>query len=93
MDGFSEVGQNLEKVVKVYNKAVGTSRNLNATRKKFAQLGTGDPKSVDPGEELPCSVRIIETDAEDLRGAFDRVATAARPEKQATERDDSENAS
>lgn len=93
MDHFSDIGGNLEKAVKMYNKAVGTSRNLNATRRKFAELGAGDSSLVEPSEELSCSVRIIETDAEDLRGAFNRVSTAVQGNLSPDDQDESDKAS
>jgi hypothetical protein len=67
MDRFAHVGKGLENVVKGYNEAVGTSRQLNATRRKFAELGTGDPDSIDTCAEISAGVRIVETDHADVR--------------------------
>ena len=67
MDRFASVGKGLENVVKGYNEAVGTSRQLNATRRKFAELGAGDPDLVEACEEISSGVRIIETDHADVR--------------------------
>jgi DNA recombination protein RmuC len=66
MERFGAVGRGLESAVRSYNDAVGTSRQLNATRRKFAELGTGASEQVEDTEEVTSSVRIIETSVPDV---------------------------
>lgn len=66
MERFSAVGRGLDSVVRNYNNAVGTSRQLNATRRKFGALGTGAPEEVSDVEEVLSSVRIVETEVADI---------------------------
>jgi DNA recombination protein RmuC len=66
MERFGAVGRGLENAVRSYNDAVGTSRQLNATRRKFAELGTGASEQVEDTEEVTSSVRIVETSLPDV---------------------------
>jgi len=66
-DRFHAVGRSLEGAVRSYNDAAATGRTLGATRRKFAELGTGDPASIESPEEIATEVRVTEQSAAELR--------------------------
>jgi len=66
-DRFAELGKGIDAVVRSYNDTAATGRTLTSTRKKFAELGTGDGSAVLSPEEVVTEVRITNRGAEELR--------------------------
>jgi DNA recombination protein RmuC len=66
-DRFSELGKGIDAVVRSYNDTAATGRTLTATRKKFAELGSGDVAAVLAPEEVVTEVRIVSKTPEELR--------------------------
>lgn len=66
-DRFSALGKGLEGVVKTYNDTAATGRTLTTTRRRFAELGTGDVMLINGSEEIATEVRIVEKTPEELR--------------------------
>jgi len=66
-DRFADLGRGIDAVVRSYNDTAATGRTLTSTRKKFAELGTGDVSTILSPEEVVTEVRITNRGAEELR--------------------------
>ncbi|MEY4668510.1 MAG: recombination protein RmuC [Pseudomonadota bacterium] len=66
-DRLGALGKGLEGVVKTYNDAAATGRTLTTTRRKFAELGTGDPTLITSPDEIATEVRVTDKTSEELR--------------------------
>ena len=66
-DRFSDLGKGIEAVVHSYNDTAATGRTLTSTRKKFAELGTGDAARISPPDEIVTDVRVVDRSPEELR--------------------------
>lgn len=66
-DRFTSLGKGIDAVVRGYNDAAASGRMLTPTRKKFAELGTGDAELVTSPEEIVTEVRILDRNPEELR--------------------------
>jgi DNA anti-recombination protein RmuC len=66
-DRFADLGKGIDAVVRSYNDTAATGRTLTATRKKFAELGSGDVAAVVAPEEVVTEVRIVSKTPEELR--------------------------
>jgi DNA recombination protein RmuC len=81
-DRFGTLGKGLEAVVKSYNDTSATGRTLTTTRRKFAELGTGDATLIENSAEISTEVRIVEKTSEELRQlARQDLSSAALVEK------------
>ena len=66
-DRFATLGKGIDAVVRGYNDTAASGRMLNSTRKKFAELGTGDSDLITSPEEVVTEVRVVDKSPEELR--------------------------
>jgi DNA recombination protein RmuC len=80
-DRFADLGKGIDAVVRSYNDTAATGRTLTATRKKFAELGSGDVAAVVAPEEVVTEVRIVSKTPEELRqiARQDQITELIRP--------------
>jgi DNA recombination protein RmuC len=60
MSSFSKVGRGLDNAVRSFNDAVGTSRTVAVSLRRFQELGAGDGSEIVELEELAEATRIVE---------------------------------
>jgi DNA recombination protein RmuC len=64
MASFAKVGKGLDTAVRSFNDAVGTSRNVGVSLRRFQELGAGDGTDPIGIEEIAEATRIIEQESE-----------------------------
>jgi DNA recombination protein RmuC len=70
VSNFARVGKGLDTAVRSFNDAVGSSRMVNSTLRRFEELGVGDGSDIQSVEEVTEETRVIET-SEDLDSHID----------------------
>jgi DNA recombination protein RmuC len=78
-DRFADLGKGINDVVCAYNDTAATGRTLTSTRKKFAELGTGELSAIRAPEEVSTEVRIVNKTPDELRQMTERVGPNDRP--------------
>ena len=81
-DRFANLGAGIDVVVRAYNDTAATGRTLSATRRKFAELGTGDASAILAPEEVTTQVRIVDKTSEELRYISEQGAIRSSPHSQ-----------
>ena len=64
---FAALGKGIDTVVRTYNDTAATGRTLHATRRKFAELGSGDPSVITPPEDVTTEIKLTNKSATELR--------------------------
>jgi len=64
---FAALGKGIDTVVRTYNDTAATGRTLHATRRKFAELGSGDPTLITPPEDVTTEIKLTNKSATELR--------------------------
>jgi DNA recombination protein RmuC len=60
MGGFAKVGKGLDNAVRSFNDAVGTSRTVAVSLRRFQELGAGDGTEIVEVDELMEATRIVD---------------------------------
>lgn len=66
-DRFADLGKGIDAVVRSYNDTAATGRTLHSTRKKFAELGAGEPSAIVSPDELLTEIKIVDRTPAELR--------------------------
>lgn len=76
-DRFADLGKGIDAVVRSYNDTAATGRTLTATRKKFAELGTGEVAAIQAAEEITTDIKVVDKGPEELRRMTERQTNAS----------------
>jgi DNA anti-recombination protein RmuC len=76
-DRFADLGKGIDAVVRSYNDTAATGRTLTATRKKFAELGTGEVAAIHAPDEVTTDIKVVDKSPDELRRMAERQTNAS----------------